>query len=303
MAEETPNTPESPQGSAAYTDEQLSEAFPGQDLAHVRSMLDKSAGVGVPADPHAKGEEDGTASAEPREPSEPTEPTVEYPEFIPEKFRKGSVEDAYKAMADAYSVLESAAGRARAGAGDGDSGDNNPASGEGAEDAGGTDPVDLRGLEAEYVQGGNKLSEEAYAKAEKAGLSRDVVDSYIAGQQAIANQLVTKVHGMVGGPDNYEALMQWMVGNMPPAEVEAYDEAVGTGKESHIAVAVRGAWAAYQAAVGTDTGRRVDTQTGTPADPAFKSKREMMDAMKDPRYAKDPAYRKDVERRLAGMKW
>lgn len=305
MTDETTNTIESgtpaPTGSAAYTDEQLAEAFPGQDISHVKAMLDKAAGVGVPTDPH-EGKPNGAAPATPEDTSSDEkgdssdeEGGIEYPEYIPEKFRKGSVEEAMQKLAESYKVLE---GSRRVPAADGgepaSSGDGSDA---GSDAEGPSGHVDLRSIEAKFVENG-KLTEADYAAAEKSGLDRGTVDAYIAGQQAIAQQLVTKVHSMVGGPDTYEAMLQWMVGNLPKAEVEAYDEAMGTGSEAKIAVAVRGVHAAYLSAVGSDQGRRVAPTTGQPKAPGFQSKREMIDAMKDPRYSKDAAYRAEVARRI-----
>lgn len=312
MTDETTNTPvetpteapDEPRGAAAYTDEQLTSAFPGQDLGHVKSMLNKAAGIGVPTDPHAPtggsneptdGESGDPTSDQGGDPAD-DDSGVEYPDWMPEKFRTGSLEEAMEKMAGAYKTLEAARGSNNADAGDGDSdvadgGDD----GDGEPDV---PAVDLRSLEAKFVENGNQLTADDYAAAEKAGLSRDLVDSYLAGQQAIADQLVTKVHALVGGPENYDAMLQWMVGNADKAEVEAYDQAMGTGKLSDITLAVRGMHSAYVAAVGSDQGRQVKQQTGTPQSPGYQSKREMIDAMKDPRYQKDPAYRAEVARRI-----
>ena len=309
MAEETPNnapaeTPaDEPRGSAAYTDDQLAQAFPGQDISHVRSMLDKAAGVGVPSDPHeggapndADGNRQQANAADSADGEGEGDGETVWPDFIPEKFRKGTVEEAMQKLAESYTVLE----RARGGdnSADGDAGDGVADSGDGAADDSDEEHLDLRTLEAEFVKNGSKMTEEMYAKAEKAGLDRGTVDAFIEGQQAIAQQLVTKVHDMVGGPESYESMLKWMVGNLPEAEVAAYDEAMGTGNAAKIAVAVRGVHAAYQAAVGSDPGRRVQPKTGTPTEPGFKSKREMIDAMKDPRYQKDEAYRQEVAKRI-----
>ena len=62
--------------------------------------------------------------------------------------------------------------------------------------------------------------------------------------------------------------------------------------------------AAYEAAVGTDPQRRVEGDSGKATVQGYQSKREMIDAMRDPRYQKDPAYRADVARRIQnGTVW
>lgn len=306
MAEETTNTNDSgtPAGASEYTDEQLADAFPGQDLGHVRSMLNKAAGIGVPHDPHAggdNGDTNGTTTQDSQQGAADSDgsgddSTVQYPDWIPEKFREGTVEQAMQKLADSYAVLE----RSRGNADDmgGDSGGDTAGAGSDETSGDADTHLDLRDLEAQFVDNGNKITEEMYKSAEAAGMDRAVLDQFMAGQMAIANQLVTKVHSMVGGPENYDTMLRWMVGNLPEAEVDAYDAAMATGKEGTISMAVRSLKAAYEAAVGTSATVRVEGTTGKPQAQGFQSKREMIDAMKDPRYSKDPAYREDVARRI-----
>jgi hypothetical protein len=309
MSDEQTTPAEAPAGAAAYTDEQLAAEFPGQDIAHVRAMLDKSAGVHAPADSNADGgAPDGTNKDQQQDSEEgaadaggeadPGE-DQDYPEWIPEKFRKGTVEEAMQKLADSYGKLERARG--------GEESDSDPA----AADSDDADPdtntqpakFDLRSLEAEFVEKG-KVTQEMIAEAAKHGMDEGDLTRYLEGQKAIANQLITEVHNSVGGEAEYTAMMQWMVGNMSEADVAAYDAAMGTGNKAQISMAVRATKAAYDAAVGKDASRTVDGETGKQVQQGFQSKQEMIEAMRDPRYAKDPAYRKEVERKIhTGSVW
>jgi hypothetical protein len=72
------------------------------------------------------------------------------------------------------------------------------------------------------------------------------------------------------------------------------------GDMNTIKMAVQGLQARYAQTNGTQqTGRLIQGDTNGPSGGAFRSVAEIVQAMKDPRYAKDPAYRRDVEQRVA----
>jgi hypothetical protein len=66
-----------------------------------------------------------------------------------------------------------------------------------------------------------------------------------------------------------------------------------------IKMAVAGLKARYEQANGASSGRLIQGDVKGPSGGAFRSIAEIVEAMKDPRYAKDPAYRSDVEKRVA----
>ena len=60
----------------------------------------------------------------------------------------------------------------------------------------------------EYTEN-NELSDKSYTELESMGLSRDLVDGYIAGQKALADNDVATIHNVVGCQDNYAQLLEW----------------------------------------------------------------------------------------------
>jgi len=279
MTDESNNTPE----EGALTDEQIAENFPGQDVTHIRAMLDKAAGIGSPVSPNADDNTDGDNADD----------MVEYPTYIPEKYRQGTIDEAHAAMAAGHAELESKLGSPE-GEDDGEGEDDDAGAESGAEGE-----FSLEEVEAEYISADGEISEATYAAAEKAGMSRAVVDSYIAGQQAIANQLVSRVHEAAGGEENYTSMLTWATNNWSEAEVSAFDAVMETGNETQINLTVRGLKAAFEA----DNGKAPNLTKGDSGSPtpdgAFQSKAEMTAAMKDPRYKTDPAYRDSVARKLS----
>ena len=84
---------------------------------------------------------------------------------------------------------------------------------------------------------------------------------------------------------------------MDESYVQAYDAIVETGNVRQIQLAVAGLKAEYEKANGFE-GQML---TGKPAQQqvdAFRSQQEVVQAMSDPRYDRDPAYRQDVFAKL-----
>lgn len=156
--------------------------------------------------------------------------------------------------------------------------------------------LDYSAMEREYLETG-QLSENRYKELEAAGITRDMVDAFIAGQEAIAAQIQSEVFGLVGGPEKYQEMVAWASKNLTPSQIEAYDRAVTSNDRDAIFLAVEGLKARYAAAGGIEpnliNGSGI-TASGNP----FRSTAELTAAMSDPRYAKDPAYRAEVMERL-----
>jgi len=157
--------------------------------------------------------------------------------------------------------------------------------------------LDLNSFQQEYAANGGKLSESSYAKLEQAGFSRQFVDDYIRGQEAIAQQEINAVYAEVGGEDEFQKVAAWARANLPANEVQAFNAIVDSAPVEAIRLAVAGLHAKYVAANGQEP-RLVSGQAASSVQ-GFASKYEMIEAMRDPRYRKDEAYREMVTQKLA----
>jgi hypothetical protein len=217
----------------------------------------------------------------------------ERPDWLPEKFK--SAED----MAKAYSELEKKMSTGQKETKE-EEVKETPDSQNTATEV--SEVLDKAGLnfddfQAEYSNDGG-LSEKSYQDLEKSGFSRELVDSWIAGQEALANDVTQSVYESVGGQQEYESMIEWAGQNLPAEEIEAYNRAVDSQDSNLTRMAVNGLAARYRAEVGSEPklmqGETAGTSGGT-----FQSAAELTQAMKDPRYQKDPAYRKSVADKLA----
>ena len=216
------------------------------------------------------------------------------PEWLPEKFK--SAED----MAKAYSELEKKMG------GKPDSNAEqeveetpDPQTTEASEVAKVLDKagVDFDTLQAEYAANGS-IGEESYKQLEEAGFPQQLVDSWIAGQQSLANDINAQVFSSVGGEEQYYQMIEWAGESLPPAEVDAFNKAIDSGDMSMVNMAVNGLAARYRSEVGTEP-QLIQGETTGNSGGSFNSAAELTAAMRDPRYQNDPAYRQSVEQKLS----
>lgn len=216
--------------------------------------------------------------------------TQERPEWLPEKFKDAS------SLAQAYQELESKQG--------GQETDDDEETTEEDEDT--VNEVEENQSELsstvetateEFLEQG-ELSNKTYKALEKAGLPRDLVDNYVAGQEAISTSQAATVMDAIGGEGNYAAMSEWAEANLSKAEVAAYDEIVTSGSIEQASMAARGLFAQFRSDGGKAPNLVQGTTSGSAVKP-FSSAAQVTEAMRDSRYQKDPAYRQTVEQRLS----
>lgn len=151
----------------------------------------------------------------------------------------------------------------------------------------------------EYAETG-ELSDKSYKELAKQGISKDLVDAYIEGQKALADNHVKQVHDVAGGTDNYTKLIQWASDNLPENEVSAFNQLVETGTIEQIRFGVRGLMAQANMNVSQSTSNElIDGEINLMDSDGFTSLSQVTQAMNDPRYQNDPAYREQVTQKIA----
>jgi hypothetical protein len=150
---------------------------------------------------------------------------------------------------------------------------------------------------AEELFNTGDISEDSYAAMEAQGLPRELVQQYVAGQQALVRANQSALLEGVGGQEAYDSLTEWAGSNLSESEIDTYDSVMASGDPNQIQMAIQGLHARYQQDTGSPT--LITGHTGTEGTSnAFRSWNEVTEAMKNPKYRSDPAYRQDVENRL-----
>jgi len=153
----------------------------------------------------------------------------------------------------------------------------------------------------EYAQEG-KLSEETFEKLSQMD-SKDLLEAYMQIQSNPAQvedftaEQVSDIQNFVGGEQQYNGLVSWAAENMPENFVQAFDNLINVGDPDMIKLAVVGMQAAFQEANGYE-GRMLSGKPAQTQQDVFRSQAEVVAAMSDPRYDRDPAYRQDVFAKL-----
>lgn len=152
----------------------------------------------------------------------------------------------------------------------------------------------------EEFSNNGELSDKTYESLAQAGLPREMVDAYIAGQQSLVDSQTTAIHETVGGAGEYEAMANWASENLSDDELDAYNDIVEGGTVSQATVAVKGLYAQYKALGGGEPSlEKGGTSAADAGVKPYGSAAEVTRAMRDPKYAEDAGYRKLVEQRLS----
>jgi hypothetical protein len=228
------------------------------------------------------------ADAQQKVPEGLTEQTeqAERPDWLPEKFQ--SAED----MAKAYSELESKLGSKN-------EPDPPEAPAENVTEQQANEMMNEKGLdytkyEKEFTESG-ELSADSYKELAESGLPREMVDGYIKGQQSLIEQARQEGFQIAGGEDQFNEMMTWAERNLSPSEIQQYNNMLGNDAEQN-RFAIRSLNALWKQENGSApnliNGRSSSAPTG------YGSWEQISEAMRDPRYSKDPAYRQAVERKV-----
>ena len=159
----------------------------------------------------------------------------------------------------------------------------------------------------EYESNNEEIHEEALAELQKMD-PVDVAEMHLAYRKQVEEnggtkdqdfsaEQITQLQGVVGGKENYTKLVDWAQGALSEQETNMFDAVMQRGDPISAFFAVKSLAYAYQDAVGYD-GNTVQGKPPTQSRDQFRSQAEVVEAMSDPRYDKDPAYRRDIQSKL-----
>lgn len=172
-----------------------------------------------------------------------------------------------------------------------------------AVEAGKVTADDITAIKAEYASKG-ELSEASYAKLAEAGYTKRFVDSFVRGQEALAEQYAAGVVRYAGGAEQFNRIL---------SHLEANDKSTKEALESAIIRKDLATAKAILNLAGRNLGKtrgvapqRTLTTQGKPAvatpkvqTEGFSSKADMVKAMSDPRYLRDSKYTMEVRAKVA----
>ncbi len=159
-----------------------------------------------------------------------------------------------------------------------------------------------------FHENNGEITSEMNGQLLNAGFSQASIDSYLAGRAVemgynnsdvaeLSDTDVNRVQNAVGGEDQYNQMVEWASSNLDQGSIKAFDDVINSGNLQMINLAVKGLKAQYlmdQGYEGTLATGKAPKSSGS----VFRSQAELVAAMDDVRYDKDPAYRADVLNKL-----
>ena len=169
--------------------------------------------------------------------------------------------------------------------------------------------IDPWSINNHFHENNGTITDDMYKSLESTGLSRSAIDSYLAGVSAesgytataetndLSDSDVSTIKKSAGGEQEYNQLVNWAASNLPAKQTEAFDTLIETGNVDAIQLAVDGLKAKYENANGYE-GRMLSGKAPQTSADVFRSQAQVVEAMSDPRYDNDPAYRQDLIEKL-----
>lgn len=154
-----------------------------------------------------------------------------------------------------------------------------------------------------YEESKGEFSEEtlkAIAEAKPQDLAKMYLDyRYNNSQekQTISEADASSLKNSVGGEKNYSQMLQWAANNMNEQEISMYDSVMDSGNAGAAYFAMQALSYRYKDSVGVE-GNLLQGKAAANSSRGFKSQAEVVTAMQDPRYDRDPAYRQEVMAKL-----
>ena len=160
----------------------------------------------------------------------------------------------------------------------------------------------------EYYENEGAISEETMERFKEMS-SSDLVEAYMAIRdrnpdidgggysEDLSDAEMNQVYNSAGGEAEYNNLTSWAAQNLDESKMDAFNDIIDRGNSTSIQIAVAGLRAEYEAQEGYE-GRMLTGKAARSSGDIFRSQAEVVQAMNDPKYDRDPAYRQDVYDKL-----
>jgi len=115
--------------------------------------------------------------------------------------------------------------------------------------------------------------------------------------EVISEQQVTQLKDIAGGDKGYTNMMGWAKDSLAKQEIDMYDAVMERGEPLACYFAVQALKYRFDDASGVD-GEMLTGKASSSQGSSYQSQAQLVEAMEDPRYENDTAYRQDVMKKL-----
>ena len=172
------------------------------------------------------------------------------------------------------------------------------------------EPADFSYLEDLYEQASSEkgeISKEMVSKLNDMS-KQDIIQSFLNFRADAENKYqaipdmsekdVKELKNTVGGDKEYGKILQWAQTNLSKQEIDMYDSVMARGDTASAYFAINSLSQRFKDSVGYE-GKMLTGNAPSSKGDTYRSQAEMVAAMSDPKYDKDPAYRRDVMEKVA----
>ena len=160
-----------------------------------------------------------------------------------------------------------------------------------------TKGFDYAELQKEFSATG-KISESTRKQLAEVGITGELVDNFIEGQIAKAEQEKNEIAECIGGRETFDNVIKWASENLSEAEIKSIN---GITDKSVIQIILKDLKNRMEEKEGI-TPNYTQGEGGKPAKDIFRSQAEMFEAISNPKYRVDEAYRADVQKKVTASR-
>lgn len=150
---------------------------------------------------------------------------------------------------------------------------------------------DYNKLQEEYNQKG-EISKETRAELVKGGISEELIDNFIEGRKAVVEKELDEMSQVIGGREQMNSVIEWARKNITPEEAASID---AIRDKNVIKIVLKDLKSRMDDAEGI-VPKYVKGAGNSVSETLYESQAQMEEAIRDPRYNKDEAYRNKVKK-------
>ena len=160
------------------------------------------------------------------------------------------------------------------------------------------EPSPFEQVAREYAEKGT-FSDEAKETLSKQGVTPEMLSVYEAGLKSLQQERVNAAIKAVGGEEQFEAIRQWAGQTLSDGEFQAFNKNLQQAQTpEEIGLVYETLANRYNKVNQGEPTRIQGNATKSTSAGGFTNKAELAEAMNDPKYRNDGAYRKQVEAKL-----
>lgn len=160
---------------------------------------------------------------------------------------------------------------------------------------------DYNELQEEFNQN-QDITKETRAKLNEQGITDETIDKFIEGRKAVVDKEINEISEVIGGREQYNTVLEWAAKNLDKTEIASINSVRDTNVIKIILKDLKNRMEDKEGV----TPNYIKGGSGSVAQDIFESQEQMYEAIRDPKYKKDPAYRakvgKQVEASIAAGK-